>query len=340
MIGRIVHIILNGKGCAPNMSIGSDGMHTAAAGKGVVNRPGKRRKSILRYWQLYAMLLLPLLYLLIFCYTPMLDIQIAFRKYSARLGVWGSPWIGFGNFEKFMNSYQFLPIVRNTLVISFYSIIATLPSAVILALCLNAMRHKRMKKTVQLMTYMPNFISTVVMVGILKQLLHPRLGLYAIFAEMLGIQTADVFGSASAFPHLYVWSNVWQKTGWSSIIYLAALAAVDPEHHEAAIVDGASRLQRLLHIDLPTIVPTMVIMLILNMGQVMSLGFERVYLMQTDLNLSTSEIVSTYVYKVGLTGVPDYSYSTAINLFNSVINMVLIVSMNWIAKRTGDSGLF
>lgn len=305
----------------------------------VINRP-KRRKSILAYWQLYAMLVLPLIYLLIFCYYPMLDIQIAFKKYAARLGVWASPWVGFANFEKFVNSYQFWPIVRNTLVVSFYSIIATLPTAVILALCLNAMRSKGLKKTVQLMTYMPNFISTVVMVGILKQLLHPRMGLYAVFAGMLGIETFDVFGSASAFPHLYVWSNVWQKTGWSSIIYLAALSAVDPELHEAAIVDGASRFQRMRFIDLPTILPTMAIMLILNMGQVMSVGFERVYLMQTDLNLATSEIVSTYVYKVGLTGIPDYSYSTAINLFNSVINLILIVTMNAVAKKTGDSGLF
>jgi ABC-type polysaccharide transport system, permease component len=300
----------------------------------------KSRKSLMSYWQLYAMLALPIIYLLVFCYFPMLDIQIAFKKYVARLGVWGSEWVGFKNFLKFINSYQFVPIVRNTLTISLYSIIATVPTAVILALCLNAMRGTGRKKIVQLMTYMPNFISTVVMVGILKQLLHPRMGLYAIFANALGLETIDVFGSSSAFSHLYVWSNVWQKTGWSSIIYLAALSAVDPELHEAAIVDGANRFQRLRFIDLPTILPTMAIMLILNMGQVMSLGFERVYLMQTDLNLSASEIVSTYVYKVGLTGMPDYSYSTAINLFNSVINLMLILTMNTIAKKAGDSGLF
>jgi ABC-type polysaccharide transport system, permease component len=300
----------------------------------------KSKKSFWTYWQLYAMLVLPLVYLLIFCYYPMLDIQIAFKKYLPRLGVWGSEWVGVANFTKFINSYQFLPIVRNTLVVSLYSIVATIPTAVLLALCLNAMRGNRRKKLVQLMTYMPNFISTVVMVGILKQLLHPRMGLYAIFANALGLETFDVFGSSSAFSHLYVWSNVWQKTGWSSIIYLAALSAVDPELHEAAIVDGASRFQRLRFIDLPTILPTMAIMLILNMGQVMSLGFERVYLMQTDLNLSTSEIVSTYVYKVGLTGMPDYSYSTAINLFNSVINLFLILTMNTVAKKAGDSGLF
>lgn len=311
--------------------------------KGVRGRPSTRiapRKSLLRYWQLYAMLVLPLLYLLIFCYYPMTGIQLAFRKYVARMGVWGSPWVGLDNFVKFVGSYQFWPILRNTLVLSFYSILASLPSAVILALCLNAMRGRYTKKVVQLMTYMPNFISTVVMVSILKQLLHPRMGLYAQIAQLLSIKPADLFGSASAFPHLYVWANVWQKTGWSSIIYLAALSAVDPEQHEAAIVDGASRFQRVLHIDIPVIIPTIVTMLILNMGQVMSVGFERVYLMQTDLNLSTSEIVSTYVYKVGLTGIPDFSYSTAINLFNSVINLVLIVSMNALAKKAGDTGLF
>lgn len=300
----------------------------------------RQGKSILTHWQLYVMLLLPILYLIIFCYYPMTSVQIAFKKYSARLGVWDSPWVGMNHFARFVNSYQFWPIVRNTLVLSFYTIFASLPSAVILALCLNAMRNQKRKKVVQLMTYMPNFISTVVMVGILKQLLHPRLGIYALFANAFGLPVFDAFGSAAAFPHLYVWSSVWQKTGWSSIVYLAALSAVDPEHHEAAIVDGASRFQRMLYIDLPTILPTIAIMLILNMGQVMSLGFERVYLMQTDLNLATSEIVSTYVYKVGLTGVPDYSYSTAINLFNSVVNLILIVTMNGIAKKTGDTGLF
>ncbi len=300
----------------------------------------RNRKPIWRYWQLYLMLLLPLLYLAIFAYYPMSGVQLAFKKYSAKLGIWGSQWVGMKNFTKFVTSYQFWPILRNTLILSFYSIIAALPTPILLALSLNAVRGKGLKKTVQLATYMPNFISTVVMVGILKQILHPRLGLIATMGTLLGFPISDLFASSSAFPHLYVWSNVWQKTGWSSIIYLAALASVDPEQHEAAIVDGASRFQRVLHIDLPVIIPTATIMLILSMGQVMSIGFERVFLMQTDLNLATSEIISTYVYKVGLTGVPDYAYSTAINLFNSVINLLLIVTMNAAAKKMGDSSLF
>jgi len=298
------------------------------------------RSPILKAWQLYLMLALPVIYLAVFNYYPMLGIQIAFKDFKPRLGVWGSHWVGFKNFLKFIDSYKFWPIIQNTLYLSFYSIVAMIPMPIILALSLNSIRNKGYMKSVQLMTYMPNFISTVVMVGILKQLLHPRMGLLATFAGLLGLQIGDVFGSSAAFAHLYVWSNVWQKTGWSAIVYLAALSAVDPELHEAAIVDGASRFQRILHIDIPVIIPTAVIMLILNMGQVMSMGFERVFLMQTDLNLSASEIISTYVYKVGLTGMPDYSYSTAISLFNSVINLALIVVSNRIAKRVDGTSLF
>ncbi len=286
------------------------------------------------------MLLLPVIYILVFNYYPMLGIQIAFKNFKPRLGIWGSPWAGFRHFLKFIDSYQFWPIIKNTLFLSFYSIVAMIPMPILLALSLNVIRKKGYMKTVQLLTYMPNFISTVVMVGILRQLLHPRMGLLATIAGFFGAQVGDAFGSSALFSHLYVWSNVWQKTGWSAIVYLAALAAVDPELHEAAIVDGASRFQRVLHIDIPVIIPTAVIMLILNMGQVMSMGFERVFLMQTDLNISASEIISTYVYKVGLTGMPDYSYSTAINLFNSVINLALIVGSNRLARRINGTSLF
>jgi len=299
-----------------------------------------KRRQIRRSWQLYAMLMLPVVYLLIFNYYPMLGVQIAFKEFSTKLGIWGSKWIGFNNFKRFISSYQFWPIVRNTLTLSLYSVIAMVPLPVILALSLNAVRGKKFKKTVQLLTYMPNFISTVVMVGLLKQILNPRMGLLAYVGSLLGFDMPDLFGSSAIFPHLYVWSTVWQRTGWSSIIYLSALSAVDPELHEAAMVDGASRFQRIIHIDLPVVLPTAIIMLILNMGQIMSIGFEKVLLMQTDLNLSASEIVSTYVYKVGLTGKPDYSYSTAVNLFNSMINLILISVTNLFSKKTGGTGLF
>lgn len=305
-----------------------------------LNKKKTGKAKVLRAWQLYAMLLLPIIYLLVFCYYPMLGIQIAFKQFVPKFGIWGSKWVGFSQFSKFVNSYQFWPIVRNTLVLSLYNILAMVPIPIVLALSLNAARGKFGKKMVQLGTYMPNFISTVVMVGILKQLLHPQFGVAGNIAALFGAKISDPFASAAAFPHLYVWSNVWQKAGWSSIIYLAALAAVDPEQHEAAIVDGASRFQRVLYIDFPVIVPTMVTMLILNMGQVMSIGFERIFLMQTDLNLAASEVISTYVYKVGLTGLPDFSYSTAINLFNSIINLVLIITANKIGKKVSGTGLF
>lgn len=293
-----------------------------------------------RSWQLYVMLILPVAYLLIFCYYPMLGVQIAFKDYSAQLGIWGSKWVGFKHFAKFMDSYQFWPTIKNTLLLSSYSILASVPIPIVLALSLNAVRSTGYKKTVQLFTYLPNFISTVVMVGILKQVLHPQIGLLAAAGEMFGFKAGDPFASAGAFPHLYVWARVWQQMGWSSVIYFAALSAVDPAQHEAAIVDGANRFQRILYVDLPVVVPTAVINLILSMGRVMSIGFERIFLMQTDLNIAASEVISTYVYKVGLTGIPDYSYSTAINLFNSVINLILILLANKIGKKVSGTGLF
>ncbi len=296
--------------------------------------------SVRQSWQLYAMLVLPLVYLLVFCYYPMLGTQIAFKDYSTRLGIWASEWVGLKHFLKFIDSYQFWPTVRNTLVVSVYSILASMPIPIILALSLNAMRGKRYKKSVQLFTYLPNFISTVVMVGILRQILHPRIGLLAALGGMFGFAASDPFASASGFSHLYVWTRVWQQMGWASIIYFAALSAVDPSHHEAAIVDGAGRLQRIIHVDLPILIPTAVINLILSMGRVMSIGFERIFLMQTDLNIAASEIISTYVYKVGLTGIPDFSYSTAINLFNSVINLLLILLANRLGKKISGTGLF
>lgn len=293
-----------------------------------------------RSWQLYVLLILPMIYLLVFCYYPMFGAQIAFKNYSARLGIWGSPWVGMQHFQKFAESYQFWPIIRNTLYLSAYSILAAVPIPIMLALSLNAVRGKRYKKSVQLFTYLPNFISTVVMVGIMKQIFNPQIGLLAYLGQLLGFQVADPFASAGTFSHLYVWTRVWQQTGWASIIYFAALSAVDPAQHEAAIVDGASRFQRLRYVDLPVVVPTAIINLILSMGRVMSIGFERIFLMQTDLNIASSEIISTYVYKIGLTGVPDYSYSTAISLFNSLINLLLILLANKIGKKVSGTGLF
>ena len=305
-------------------------------------RKTKFRKEYLNNWQLYLMLLLPVIWLLVFCYAPMSGIQIAFKDFKIRQGMWGSPWVGFDNFERFFTSYQFFRVLKNTLVISLYSLVASFPLPIVLALSLNVVRKAAYKKFVQMVTYIPHFISVIVIVGMILQMFNSRIGLYGtVYTALTGQPAPDILSKASAFPHLYVWSGVWQEVGWGSIIYLSALSAVDPALHEAAIVDGASRFKRVLVLDLPTVLPTATIMLIMNAGRIMTIGFEKVYLMQNDLNLTTSEIISTYVYKVSLgpTG-GDFSLGAAIGLFNSVINLVLILLVNAVTKRMGGTSLW
>lgn len=299
-------------------------------------------RKILGRWQLYVFLLIPVVYIILFSYVPMLGIQLAFKKFNAGLGIWGSPWIGFGQFEKFFTSYQFTRVIKNTLTLSFYGLFAGFPLPIILALMLNSVKSNRYKKFVQTVTYLPFFISLVVMVGILTQMLNPRIGLLAnIYSALTGQAAPNLLADPNAFPHLYVWSGVWQSMGYNSIIYIAALAGVDPELHEAAEVDGASRFQRMIHIDLPTILPTAAIMLILNAGQIMNVGFDKSFLMQNSLNLSSSEVISTYVYKVGIaSSTSDFSYATAIGLFNSTINMILITVVNFVSKKFSSNSLF
>jgi len=303
----------------------------------------KFRKKVAPYWQLYVFLILPVAYILIFAYWPMFGLQIAFKKFTIVKGVWGSPWVGFKNFTKFFNAYQFESVLTNTLTLSLYSIFAAFPFPIIFALLLNTVENLRWKKTVQPLTTMPHFISTVVLVGMLMQIFHPMVGLYGKAMQTInGEMPADLFANPNAFPHLYVWSGVWQQFGYNSIIYVAALTSVSGELHEAAEVDGANRWQRVLHIDFPALLPTIVIMLILRTGSVMSIGFEKTYLMQNSLNLSSSEIISTFVYKKGLGAgsANDYSYSTAIGMFNSVVNLILISVVNWISRRVGDTSLW
>ncbi len=302
-------------------------------------------KKILRYWQVYLFLFIPVIYLLLFCYWPMAGLQIAFKKFSLADGIWGSPFVGLYQFEKFFRSYEFKRILKNTLLISIYSIAASFPIPIIFALLLNSIRQGKFSKCVQTITYIPHFISTVVLVGMILQIFNSRVGLYGIiYQAVTGHLPEDILSKASAFPHLYVLSGIWQSFGWDSIIYLAALTGISQELHEAAQIDGASRFKRLLYIDLPGILPTITIMLILNAGRVMSIGFEKVYLMQNNLNLSASEVISTYVYKIGMgvggTAIPDYSYSTAISLFNSVINLMLICTVNAVSRRLSETSLW
>lgn len=300
------------------------------------------RKDYLTNWRLYLFLLIPLIYIIIFAYIPMAGVQIAFKKYDFTKGIWGSDWIGWDNFVRFFSAYNFTGILRNTVVISFYSLLIGFPIPIIFALLINAFPGRRFKKFVQTISYMPHFISTVVVVGMILQLMNPRTGAFGvIYTAITGNIMPDAFSMPGAFSHIYVWSGIWQSMGWSSIIYIAALAGVDSEMHEAAQIDGASRFQRVLHIDFPSIMPTAVIMLIMAAGNIMNVGFEKVYLMQNNLNVSASEVISTYVYKVGMSiGTGDFAFATAIGLFNSVINFALLVTVNCISKRVSSTSLW
>lgn len=302
-----------------------------------------KKRNPLKDWQLYLFLVIPVIYIIIFKYVPMGGLVIAFKDYKVRKGIWGSDWVGFKNFVRFLNSYEFGRAVKNTLSLSIYSIVASFPFPIIFALVINSVRSEKFKKVTQTIVTMPHFISTVVLVGILFSVFHCRTGLYGnLLHTITGEYPDDLFASASNFRHFYIWSGVWQGFGWGSIIYTAALSGVDPTYHEAAQLDGASRIQRIVYVDLPAIVPTIITMLILRMGNVMSIGFEKVYLMQNSLNLSVSQTLSTYVYKVGLSGgrSGDFSYATAIGLFNNVIEFFLVIIVNKISKTVSETSLW
>ena len=292
-------------------------------------------------YQLYLILLVPFVWIIIFRYAPMYGAQIAFRSYSVSRGIWGSEWVGLAHFQRFLTSYQFERVVLNTLMVSLYQLAAGFPFPIILALALNSTNVFGLKKVVQTTTYIPHFISTVVMVAMVLQFLSPRIGVFNDIRKLFGLEVINFIAEPRYFRSIYVWSGVWQTSGWGSIIYLAALSGIDPSLHEAATIDGASRLQRIRHIDIPGIMPTAVILLIINAGALMNVGFEKAFLLQNDLNLRASEIIQTYVYKVGLaSAMANYSYSTAIGLFNSVINLILIVSVNKIAGKLGETSLW
>ncbi|MBW7453562.1 ABC transporter permease [Paenibacillus sepulcri] len=296
-------------------------------------------RKVKRHWQLYLLVLLPLAYIVIFKYIPMYGAQIAFRDFSPVKGFSGSDWVGLQNFSDFFNSPNFWLLIKNTLVISLYSLVIGFPAPIILALALNEIRNARFKKTVQMVTFAPYFISTVVMVSMIILFLSPRLGFIDSIVQLLGIESINFMGVPKYFSSIFVWSNVWQGIGYGAVIYLAALAGVNSELYEAAKVDGASRFQRVIHIDLPGIMPAAIILLILNVGQIMNVGFEKIYLMQNPLNTGTSEVISTYVYKIGLIGA-NFSFSAAVDLFNSVINLILLLTVNFVARRISDSSLW
>ncbi|MEU4393011.1 ABC transporter permease subunit [Kribbella sp. NPDC023855] len=307
-----------------------------------IKRPGRwteARRSFRRHWQLYLLILAPLAYFVIFKYIPISNAVIAFKDYSPIKGPWGSDWVGFRNFELFFHNPVFWTLVKNTFLLAAYTVLASFPIPIILAIALNEIRAGFFKKTVQLVTYAPYFISTVVVVSMTILVLSPRIGFVDDAIGLFGVPAIDFLGDPNYFRHIYVWSDVWQTTGYSAVIYLAALSGIDPALHESAKIDGASRIKRILHVDLPGIMPTAVIILVLGVGNIMSIGFEKAFLFQNPLNLAQSEIIATYVYKTGLLNA-DFSMATAVGLFNSVINLLLLVGVNFAAKRITGNGLW
>lgn len=310
-----------------------------------VVQPKSRKRTILRpylrNWELYVLISPVLAYFIIFEYIPMYGVQIAFKNFVATKGIWGSSWVGMRHFERFFDSYFFWRLITNTLGVSLYQLVVGFPIPIILALMINEIKQSRIffKKIVQTVTYAPHFLSTVVLVGIVVMFLAPETGMINKIIVLFGGQPISFITEPAWFKTIYVGSGVWQQMGWSSIIYLAALAGIDPHLHEAAKVDGATRMQRIWHVNLPGIMPTIVILLILNMGSIMGVGFEKVFLMQNDLNIESSEVISTYVYKSGIIQA-QYSFSAAIGLFNSIINFALLILVNFAAKRMNQTSLW
>lgn len=298
-------------------------------------------KDISKNWELYIFVALPLIWLFIFMYYPMYGNVIAFKRFNPNRGILGSPWVGLANFQRFFNSYKFAQIMWNTFIINIYEVLAAFPIPIALALLIHYCPFPRYKKVVQMVTYAPHFISVVVMVGIIFKLLGPRIGLVNTILREIGIGEIDFLGRAGRFRHVFVWTGIWQRTGWGTIIYLAALSGVDPELHESAKVDGANIWRRMWHIDIPGIGPTVIILLILRLGRMLFVGFEKIFLMQNNLNISTSEVIQTYVYKIGLAAAnPNFSYAAAIGLFNNVISFVLLILVNRVARKLTETSLW
>ncbi len=298
-------------------------------------------QEIKRNWQLYVLMIIPMLYLLIFKYYPMVGVQIAFRNYKPVTGIWGSDWVGMKHFIRFFNNPQWLVLVKNTIAISLYTIVLTIPFPIMLAIAFDYARSRAFKKTVQMVTFLPHVLSTVIVVSLLNLIFDNRTGVVNNIIQLITGSKINFLGESRFYRSLFVWSGIWQNTGWSSILYISALAAVDTQVHEAAIIDGANKLRRIWHIDLTTIRPTIAIMIVMKLGSVLSVGFDKSYMMQNAVNLEYSEVLSTYEYKIGTGGlIPNYSYSTAIGLMVSLINMVLVVLSNKASNKLSGSGLW
>jgi putative aldouronate transport system permease protein len=298
----------------------------------------KMIRGILVNWQLYLFVLPVVVYLIIFRYVPMYGIQIAFKNYRATRGIWGSQWIGLDNFIRFFNSYYFITVMKNTFTITLMSLVLGFPAPILLALSINEITRSSFKKTVQTVTFAPHFISTVVICGMLLIFLNPTSGIANHLLAAVSGKRINFMQESNLFKWIYVLSGIWQEAGWGAIIYFAALSGVSPELHESARIDGANKFQRIVHINIPVLLPTIIILLILRCGSLLSVGYEKVFLLQNDLNISASEVISTYVYKSGLIKA-DFSFSTAVDLFNSVVNATLLLLVNFLSKKVGETSL-
>jgi len=296
-------------------------------------------KNFKKHWGLYALLILPVAYIIIFNYIPMAGLQLAFKKHDPKMGLFGGKWVGFANFMSFFNSYMFWRLIKNTLALNFYMLIVGFPVPIILAISLNEVKNVRFKRIVQMVTYAPYFISTVVMVSIIFQVLSPYGGIVNQLISFLGGEPINFMGKPEYFRSIYVVSGLWQNMGYVSIIFIAALTGIDPTLYDSAKIDGASRVQKIWYIDIPGILPTAIIMMIMNMGSFMNIGFEKIFLMQNDMNATVSDVISTYVYEIGVIG-GDYGFGTAVSMFNSVIGLMLLTFMNFLARRFSETSLW
>jgi putative aldouronate transport system permease protein len=299
----------------------------------------KQLRKIAERWQLYVLVLPALIFIALFAYKPMYGILIAFQRYRLRAGIWGSAWIGFENFVRLFDSYWFPIILKNTLSISALSILIGFPFPIIIALLANEIKAVNVKRIFQTVSYAPHFISTVVISGMLIMFLNPDYGIINRLMGFAGLEPVYFMQKPELFKWVYVLSGVWQEAGWGAIIYIAALSGVDASLIEAANMDGATRLQKIIHINLPAIMPTIIILFILRCGQLLSVGYEKVYLLQNDAILSGAEVISTYVYKIGLEH-QDFGFSTATGLFNSLINAVILVAVNSISRKVSETSLW
>jgi putative aldouronate transport system permease protein len=309
-----------------------------------LNKSSKSKRNSLVYYSqknydLYLMIIPAILVILVFNYIPIYGIQLAFKEYVPELGLSGGAWVGLKYISKFITSFNFISLMKNTVSISFSSIIFGFPIPIFLALIFNQIARDKIKRTMQTVVYIPHFISTVVMVGILSVLLAPNTGIAGSIFKNMGLDPINFMGVPQYFIPIYVLSDIWQHAGWNSIIYIAALSSIDIQLYDASKIDGASKLQTLWYIDIPSIMPTIIILLVLNMGNIMSVGFEKAFLMQNALNLSASEVISTYVYKIGIQSY-QFSYAAAINLFNNVINFIILTSVNYFARKMNDISLW